>query len=40
MKHIQKLMDKYEGEYVAVVENDIIAHGKDAKKVYDTAEAQ
>ncbi len=28
---------KYEGEYVAIIEDKIIAHGKDAKKVYKEA---
>ena len=25
---------KYEGEYVAIIEDKVIAHGKDARKVY------
>ncbi len=27
----------YVGEWIAIVDNQIIAHGKDAKKVYDEA---
>ena len=25
---------KYEGEYVAIIEDKVIAHGRDARKVY------
>ncbi len=34
----QELMDKYEGEYVAIVGKRIIAHGRDGKKVFDKAQ--
>jgi hypothetical protein len=30
-------MEKYEGEYVAIVGGEIVAHGTDGKKVYDRA---
>jgi len=30
-------MEKYEGEYVAIVGGEIVAHGTDGKKVYDKA---
>lgn len=28
---------KYEGEYVAIIEDKVIAHGRDARKVYSGA---
>lgn len=27
----------YEGEYVAIIEDSIVAHGRDAKNVYSAA---
>ena len=30
-------MIRYEGQYVAIVGKSIVAHGKDAKKVYEIA---
>jgi len=32
--NLADMITKYEGEYVAIVEDKIIAHGKDVKKVY------
>jgi len=32
-----EMINKFEGEYVAIIEEKIIAHGKDAKKVYQDA---
>jgi hypothetical protein len=34
---LRKLMDKYEGQYVAVVGGAVVAHGGDAEKVYEKA---
>ncbi len=31
------MITKYEGEYVAIIEDKIISHGKDVKKVYHEA---
>ena len=31
------IITKFEGEYVAIIEEKIIAHGRDAKKVYQDA---
>jgi disulfide oxidoreductase YuzD len=31
------MIAKFEGEYVAIIEDKIITHGKDAKKVYQEA---
>ena len=28
---------RYKGEWIAIAENKIVAHGKDAQKVYQTA---
>lgn len=28
---------KYKGEWVAIAKNKVVAHGKDAQKVYQTA---
>jgi hypothetical protein len=30
-------MEKYEGQYVAIVGRSVVAHGKDAKRVYENA---
>ena len=32
-----EMIAKFEGEYVAIIEDKIITHGKDAKKVYQEA---
>lgn len=37
LRSLRKLMEKYEGEYVAIVGGEIVAHGMDGKKVYDRA---
>jgi hypothetical protein len=34
---LRRLMDVYEGQYVAVVGRTVVAHGKDAEKVYERA---
>ena len=31
------ILANYEGEYIAIVEDNIVAHGMDAKKVYSSA---
>lgn len=35
--HLADMIAKYEGEYVAIIEDKIISHGKDVKKVYREA---
>ena len=35
--HLVDIMANYEGEYIALIEDDIVAHGRDAKKVYSSA---
>ncbi len=30
--NLAEMISKYEGEYVAIIEDKIIAHGKDVKK--------
>ncbi|MBU4445824.1 hypothetical protein KJ656_12195 [bacterium] len=35
--NLVNMIAKYEGEYVAIIEDKIIAHGKDVKKVYQEA---
>jgi hypothetical protein len=30
--------EKYVGEYIAIAENEVVAHGKDFKKVLEEAE--
>ncbi len=35
--NLAEMISKYEGEYVAIIEDKIIAHGKDVKKVYQEA---
>jgi len=30
-------MDRYEGQYVAIVGAAVVAHGRDAKRVYEIA---
>jgi hypothetical protein len=37
LRSLRKFMEKYEGEYVAIVGGEIVAHGTDGKKVYDRA---
>lgn len=38
--NLAEMISKYEGEYVAIIEDKIIAHGKDVKKVYQEAKAK
>lgn len=38
VRNLRTLADRYEGEYVAIVRDKIVAHGKDAKVVYDAAQ--
>jgi hypothetical protein len=38
--NLAEMIAKYEGEYVAIIENKIIAHGKDVKKVYQEAKSK
>ncbi len=37
LRSLSRLMVRYEGQYVAIVGRSIVAHGKDAKKVYEIA---
>jgi len=37
LRSLGRLMIRYEGQYVAIVGKSIVAHGKDAKKVYEIA---
>ena len=37
LRSLRRLMEKYEGEYVAVVGARVVAHGRDGKEVYDQA---
>lgn len=37
LKSIRRLMDRYEGQYVAIVGTSVVAHGDDAKSVYEKA---
>ena len=37
MRSLRRLMEKYEGQYVAIVGRSVVAHGKDAKRVYENA---
>jgi len=34
---LRRLMDRYEGQYVAIVGAAVVAHGRDAKRVYEIA---
>ena len=38
--HLADMVAEYEGEYVAIIEDDIMAHGIDAKKVYYEAKTK
>ena len=37
VRSLRRLMVRYEGQYVAIVGKSIVAHGKDAKRVYKVA---
>ncbi len=37
VKSLRRLMDRYEGQYVAIVGSSVVAHGKDANRVYEKA---
>jgi hypothetical protein len=37
LRSLQRLMDRYEGQYVAIVGGSVAAHGKDAQRVYERA---
>lgn len=37
LRSLGRLMDTYEGQYVAIVGATVVAHGKDAKRVYEIA---
>ena len=37
LRSLKRLMDKYEGQYVAIVGTTVIAHGNDAQRVYAIA---
>ncbi len=34
VRSLRRLMDRYEGQYVAIVRRSVVAHGKDAEIVY------
>jgi len=34
---LRRLMDRYEGQYVAIVGAAVVAHGRDAERVYEIA---
>ncbi len=38
--NLAEMVSKYEGEYVAIIEDKIISHGKDVKKVYQEAKGK
>ncbi len=38
LRSLKRLMDRYEGQYVAIVGAAVVAHGKDAKRVYEIAQ--
>lgn len=35
---IETNLEEYEGEWVAICDNKIVAHGKDVKKVFEDAQ--
>ena len=37
LRSLRSLIEKYEGQYVAVVGAKVVAHGRDGKRVYDRA---
>jgi Family of unknown function (DUF5678) len=37
VKSLRRLMVRYEGRYAAIVSGSVVAHGKDAKRVYEIA---
>ena len=37
LRSLRSLIEKYEGQYVAVAGAKVIAHGRDGRKVYDVA---
>ena len=37
LRMLGKLMDRYEGQYVAIVGVSVVAHGKRADRVYEKA---
>jgi hypothetical protein len=37
VRSLRRLMTRYEGQYVAIVGRSIVAHGSDAKLVYEMA---
>lgn len=37
VRSLRRLMVRFEGEYVAIVGRSIVAHGKDANRVYELA---
>ncbi len=37
VKSLRRLMNRYEGQYVAIVGSSVVAHGKDADRVYEKA---
>ena len=38
LRSLRRLMEKYEGQYVAVVGRSVVAYGSDAEKVYYRAQ--
>jgi hypothetical protein len=37
LRSLRSLIEKYEGQYVAVVGDKVVAYGPDGRKVYDVA---
>jgi hypothetical protein len=37
VRSLRRLMDEYEGQYVAIVGGTVVAHGKDAEGVFESA---
>jgi hypothetical protein len=40
LRSLRRLIEKYEGQYVAVVGAKVVAVGRDGRKVYDTARSK
>lgn len=37
LRSLRRLMDRYEGQYVAIIGRSVVAHGSDAERVYEKA---
>jgi len=38
--YIKTDLEKYLGEWIVIIDDDVVAHGKDVKKVYNDAKAK